>query len=78
VGLLLEPSDESPSSWQRHVEIIDTEEQEKSVARLRLVGARQGRMLMGAPLVKTEQHRSIGVEDLTEAVMFGSRLRQAK
>jgi hypothetical protein len=33
---------------------------------------------MGAPLVKAKQDRSIRVEDLTEVVMFGSRLRQAK
>jgi hypothetical protein len=35
-------------------------------------------MLMGTPLVKAEQDRSIRVEDLTEVVMGGSRLRQAK
>ncbi len=33
---------------------------------------------MGTPLVKAEQDRSIGVEDLTEVVMGGSRLRQPK
>jgi hypothetical protein len=33
---------------------------------------------VGAPLVKAEQDRSIRVEDLTEVVMGGSRLRQAK
>jgi hypothetical protein len=33
---------------------------------------------MGTPLVKTQQDCSIGVEDLTEIVMGGSRLRQAK
>ena len=33
---------------------------------------------MGTPLVKAEQDRFIRVEDLTEVVMSGSRLRQAR
>jgi hypothetical protein len=78
VGLLLESSDERACPWQRQVEIIDPEKQEEAVARLRLIGARQGGMLMGTPLVKAEQDRSVRVEDLTEVVMGGSRLRQAK
>jgi hypothetical protein len=78
VGLLLEPRDERACPWQRHVEIIDTEKQEKTVARLCVIGARQGGMRMGTPPVKAEQDRSIRVEDLTEVVMGGSRLRQAK
>jgi hypothetical protein len=77
VGLLLEPSDKSACPRQRRIEIIDTEKQEKTVARLRVIGARQGGMVMGAPLVKAEQDRSIGVEDLTPVVMGGSPLRQA-
>src|SRR4030095_7414601 len=76
--LLLEPSDESACPWQRHVEIIHTKKQEEAVARLRVIGARQGGMVMGTPLVKAEQDRAIRVEDLTEVVMGGSRLRQAK
>jgi hypothetical protein len=43
-----------------------------------VIGAHQGGMLMGTPLVKAEQDRSIRVEELTEVVMGGSRLRQAK
>src|SRR3954454_8502551 len=35
-------------------------------------------MLVGTPLVKAEQDRSIRVEDLPEVVMGGSRLRQAQ
>src|SRR4030095_16465666 len=69
---------ESACPWQRHVEIIDTEEQEEAVARLRVIAAHQGGMLMGTPLVKAEQDRSIRVEDLTEVVVGRSRLRQAK
>ena len=40
MGLLLEPSDESTRPGQRHVEIIDTEKQEETIARLRVIGAR--------------------------------------
>jgi hypothetical protein len=54
-------------------EIIDAEKQEEAVARLRVIGAHQGGMLMGTPLVKAEQDRSIRVEDLTEVIMGGSR-----
>jgi hypothetical protein len=78
VGLLLEPSDESACPWQRHVEIIDTEKQEEAVAWLRVIGTHQGGMLMVTPQVKAEQDRAIRVEDLTEVVMRGSRLWQAK
>jgi hypothetical protein len=78
VGLLLEPSDESACSSQRDVELIDTEKQEEAITRLRVIGAHQGGMLMGTPRVKAEQDRSIRVENLTEVVMGGSRLRQAK
>src|SRR5438045_6603552 len=35
-------------------------------------------MFVGTPLVKAEQDRTIRVENLTEVVMGGSRLRQAK
>jgi hypothetical protein len=35
-------------------------------------------MIMRTPLVKAEQDRSIRVEDLTEKLMGGSRLRYAK
>jgi len=78
VGLLLESGDESTRSRRRHIEIVDTEKQEEAIAGLRVIGARQGRMLMGTPLVKAEQNRSIRVEDLAEVVMGRSCLRQAK
>jgi hypothetical protein len=76
--LLLERSAESPRPSQRHLEVIDPEKQEEAVTRLRVIGAHQGGMLMGTPLVKAEQDRSIRVEDLTEVTMGGSRLAQAK
>ena len=78
MGLLFEPGDESASSLQCHVEIVDAEEQEQAVARRRLVRAHQRRMLMGTPLVEAEQDRSIRIEDLTKVVMGGSRRRQAE
>ena len=42
--------------------ISNTEKQEETVARLRVIGAHQGGMLVGTPLVKAEQDRSIRVE----------------
>jgi hypothetical protein len=78
VGLLFEPSDESACPWQGLVEIINTEKQKEAVTRLRVIGAHQGGMIVITPRVKAEQDRSIRVEDLTEVVMRGSRLRQAK
>jgi hypothetical protein len=78
MGLLLEPGHESACPGQSQVEIIDTQKQEETVARLRVIGAQQGWMLMITPLVKAEQNRAIGVDDLTKVVMSGSRLWQAK
>jgi len=78
VRLLSEPGDESACSLECHLEIVDAEKQEEAVARRRGIGASEGGMLMGTPLVKAEQDRSIRVEDLTEVVMGGSRLRPAQ
>jgi hypothetical protein len=78
LGLLLEPTDESACPWQRDVEIIDAEKQEEAVARLRVIGAHQGGMLMVTPLVKAEQDSSIRIEDLTKVVMTGSCLGLAE
>ena len=72
MGLLFEPRYERPRPWQGHVEIIDTKEQEEAVARLGVIGARQGGMLVGTPLVEAEQDRSIRVEDFPEVVMGGT------
>jgi hypothetical protein len=72
VGIFLELSDQRAHPWQRHVEIIDPEKQEEAVARLRVIGADQRGMLMGAPPVKAEQDRSIRVEDLTEVPWAGA------
>jgi len=42
------------------------------------MGAHQGGMPVGTPLVKAEQDRAIRVEDLPEVVMDGRPLRLAK
>jgi hypothetical protein len=78
MGLFFEASDERACSWQRHVGIIDTEKQQETVARLCVIGARQGGMLMRAPLVQAEQDGSIRIEDLTEVVMGRRGLREAE
>src|SRR5262245_5717505 len=78
VWLFFQLADESARPWQRCVEVVDPEEQEQAVSRLGVVGACQRRMLVGTPLVETEQYRSIRVEDLPEVVVRRSRLRQPK
>src|ERR1041385_4538305 len=52
VRVFLEPVNESACPGQHRVEIVDTEKQEQAVARLPLIGARQGGMIMRTPLVK--------------------------
>jgi len=69
VRLFLELGDERARAWQYHVEVVDAEEQEKPVARSGLVRAQQRRMLVCAPLVEAEQHRAIGIADLTKVSM---------
>src|SRR6202171_5525091 len=58
VWLLFEPSDERACPLKRQVEIIDTEEQQEPVAGCPVIGAHQGGMLVGAPLVEAEQNSS--------------------
>src|SRR5713226_2522091 len=76
--LIFQPADERPRPWQGCVKVVDPEEQEEAVARLGVMGTCQRGMLVGTPLVETEQDRSIGVDDLPEVVVGRSRLRQAK
>src|SRR4030095_1682247 len=73
MGLLFEPSDENACSLQCHVEVVDAEEQEKAVARRRLLRAHQGGMLVRAPLVEAEQDGPIRIQDLTKVVMVRRR-----
>jgi hypothetical protein len=77
VWLFFQPADERARPWQSYVKVVDPEEQEEPVARLGVVGTCQSGMLVGTPLVETEQDRSIRVEDLPEVVVGRSRLRQA-
>jgi hypothetical protein len=76
--LFFQPVDERARPWQSYVKIVDPEEQEEAVARLGAVGTCQGGMIVGTPLVKTEQDRPIRVDDLPEVVVGRSRLWQAK
>jgi DNA-directed RNA polymerase subunit N (RpoN/RPB10) len=76
--LFFQPADERARHWQSYLNVVDPEEQEEAVARLGVVGTCQRRMLVGTPLVETEQDRSIRVDDLPEVVVGRSRLRQAK
>src|SRR6202163_3443446 len=76
--LFSQPADERAPTWQSYVKVVDPEEQEEAVARLGVEGTCQRGMLMGTPLVKTEQDRSIRVDDLPEIVVGRSRLRQAE
>src|SRR5262249_28371102 len=78
VWLFFQPADESARPWQSYIEVVDPEEQEQAVARLGGGGACQRWMPVGAPLVETEQYRSIRVEDLPEVVVGRSRFRLAK
>ena len=59
VWLFFQKADERARPCQSYVEVVDPEEQEKAVARLGVVGACQRGMLVGTPLVQTEQDRSI-------------------
>src|SRR6476659_2712458 len=78
VWLFFQPAHESTRPWQSHVKVVDPQEQEKAVSGLGVGGTCQRRMLVGTPLVETEQYRSIRVEDLPEVVVGRGRLRQAK
>ena len=64
--------------FQRHIEIVDAEEQEEPVARCRPLRAHQRRMLVRAPLVEAEQDSSIRIEDLTKVGMARRRCRLAE
>jgi hypothetical protein len=72
------PANERARPWQSYVKVIYPEEQEEAVARLGVVGTFQRGILVGTPLVETEQDRSIRLHDLPEVVVGRSRLRQAK
>jgi hypothetical protein len=54
VGILIEVGDESACPGKRQVEIIDTEEQQETVAGCTGIGADQRGMLVSTPLVEAE------------------------
>ena len=74
----VQASDECPCPWQSRIEVIDAKEQEEAVAWRRGLWTCQRGMLVRAPCVQTQQHRSVRIDDLPEIVVGGSRLRQAK
>src|ERR1700730_2517364 len=78
VRLFFEPGDERACPFQRHIEIVAAGTQEETVARCRVVRARQRRMLVRAPLVEAEQDSSIRIEELTKVGMGGSCLGLAE
>src|ERR1700757_1100522 len=47
--LLFQPADQSTRASQPNLEVVDAEEQEQAIARRRVVGARQRRVLVSAP-----------------------------
>ena len=67
--LFFQLADERARPWQSHVKVVDPEEQEEAVARPGVVGTCQRGMLVGTPLVETEQDSSIRVEDLPEVIV---------
>jgi hypothetical protein len=74
VALLSEPANKSACALQNHAKIINSEKQQDPVAGCCMIGAHQGGMFMGAPLVEAEQDSSIRIDDLPEVIMGGERL----
>ncbi len=60
--LFFQPADERARPGQSCVKVVDPEEQEEAVARLGVVGTCQRGMLVGTPLVKTEQDKTVPSE----------------
>src|SRR5262249_12004458 len=73
MGIFLEPGDEGVRPLQGHVEIVDTEEQQQSITGYPLAGTHQRRMVLGAPLVETQQHGSVRIDELTKVGMLRAR-----
>ena len=76
--LLLETKAARPRPLQARVEVVDAEEEQQAVARLRALAARQRRMVVLAPLVEAEQDRAVVVEDLAEESCTGAVSRCPK
>ncbi len=67
--LFFQPADEGACILQSYVKIVDPKKQEESVAGLGVVGTCQRGMPVRAPLMETEQDRSIRINDLPEIVV---------
>ncbi len=78
VRIFFELCDKTARPLQRRVEIVDTKEQEKPIAWCRVIRTYQGGMLMGAPLMETEQHSAVRVDELTKVRMARRRLGLSK
>jgi hypothetical protein len=72
---LFEPADQRTRPWQRHVEIVDPEEQ-KAVAGFGVAGTCQRGMLVGTPSVQAEPDRSILIDDLSAVVVGRIAIRR--
>ena len=59
-------------------EVVDAEDQKEPVARCRDVGTRDRRMILDAPFVETEQHRAVGIDELSEVGMRRRTRREAE
>ena len=67
--VFFQSGDEQARALDRQVEVIDTKEQQETVAGCSVIWAHQRGMFVSAPLVKAEQDSAIGVEDLAEVIM---------
>src|SRR5207237_2246911 len=76
--LFVQPSDEPAGPLHCQVEVVDAKEQEEPVSWCRTVRTHQGRLLVGAPLVETEQDSTVRVQELAKMVVGRRRLRLAE
>jgi hypothetical protein len=72
MGLLFEPRNEPAGPLQCQIEIIDAKEQEEPVSWCRPVRTHQRGVLVDAPLVETEQDRSVRIEELAKLLVAGA------
>ena len=78
MGFLFQSSDEGGRPKQRLVEVVNTKEQEQSIAGLSVPRTGRGWMLVGSLLVEAKQDSSIRVYYLPEVLMSGTRFPLAK
>jgi hypothetical protein len=61
--LFFQPLDEGACAAQRVVEIVDAKEQQQTVAGLGTIWVRERRVIVRAPFVQAQRHRSIVIQD---------------